>query len=67
MGVLPAHRKRGIDVLMVYNTMLAGHRRGMTWAECSWVLESNRSMNLIMRGYGANRYKTYRLFEMPLS
>lgn len=67
MGVLPAHRKKGVDAVMVYRTIEAGFRKGMTRGECSWVLEDNRAMNLIMRSYGADLYKTYRIYELPLS
>ncbi len=67
MGVLPEYRQLGVDVAMVYRTMQAGFARGITSGECSWVLADNVPMNRIMEGYGAERYKTYRIYEMPVA
>jgi GNAT superfamily N-acetyltransferase len=66
MGVLPEYRRLGIDVAMVFRTMEAGFARGITSGECSWVLADNIPMNRIMESYGADRYKTYRIYEMPV-
>ena len=35
--------------------------------EMSWILEDNMPMRRILEGLGANAYRTYRLFERPLS
>lgn len=67
MGVLPEYRKLGIDVGMVYRTMQAGFAKGITSGECSWILADNRPMNRILEGYGAQRYKTYRVYEKKLA
>ncbi len=67
MGVLPEYRKLGIDVGMVYKTMQAAFARGITHGECSWILADNRPMNRILEGYGADCYKTYRIFEKKLA
>ena len=63
MGVLPEYRKLGVDMAMVYRTMQAGFARGITTGECSWILADNMPMNRILEGYGAERYKTYRIYE----
>jgi hypothetical protein len=63
MGVLPEFRKLGVDMGMVYRTMQAGFADGITSAECSWILADNAPMNRILEGYGADRYKTYRIYE----
>jgi len=67
LGVLPEYRRRGVDAVMVYKTFQAGFARGMYTAECSWVLEDNKAMNLILRGMGAKNYKTYRIYDLYLS
>ena len=67
MGVLPEYRKLGIDVGMVYRTMQAAFARGITHGECSWILADNRAMNRILEGYGADCYKTYRVYEKKLA
>ncbi len=66
MGVLPPFRRKGVDVIMVYKTMQAGFAKGLTRGECSWILEDNRAMNMILQGYGAKLYKTYRIFDLDL-
>jgi GNAT superfamily N-acetyltransferase len=63
MGVLPEYRRLGIDMAMVYRTMQASFPKGITKGECSWILADNVPMNRILEGYGADRYKTYRIYE----
>ena len=63
MGVLPEYRTLGIDMALVYRTMTAAFTNGITRGECSWVLADNEPMNRIMKGYGADAYKTYRIYE----
>lgn len=66
MGVLPEHRRLGVDMAMVYRTMQAAFRNGITAGECSWILEDNVPMNRILESYGADDYKTFRIYEMPV-
>ncbi len=63
MGVIPEHRRLGIDMVMVYQTMQAAFGKGITAGECSWILADNAPMNRILEGYGADKYKTYRVYE----
>ena len=63
MGVLPEYRKLGVDLVMVFKTMQAAFDKGITAGECSWILADNRAMNKILEGYGADKYKTYRVYE----
>lgn len=63
MGVLPEYRRLGVDMAMVYKTMQSGFAKGITAGECSWILADNAPMNRILEGYGADRYKTYRIYE----
>ncbi|MCP4572965.1 MAG: GNAT family N-acetyltransferase [bacterium] len=63
LGVLPEYRKLGVDMVMIFKTMQAGFARGITSGECSWILEDNVPMNKVLEGYGAKRYKTYRVYE----
>jgi len=67
MGVLPDYRRLGVDMAMVYRTMQTGFSKGIETGECSWVLADNRPMNMILEGYGADRYKTYRVYELPVT
>ncbi len=63
MGVLPEHRTMGVDMAMVYKTMQTAFAKGVTAGECSWILADNAPMNRILEGYGADKYKTYRVYE----
>jgi GNAT superfamily N-acetyltransferase len=67
MGVLPAYRKLGVDIALVHRTMVTGFSSGITTGECSWILADNAPMNRILEGYGADRYKTYRIYEKPVA
>ena len=66
MGVLPEYRRMGIDVGLVYRTMQASFSKGVTKGECSWILADNAPMNRILESYGADCYKTYRIYEKPV-
>ncbi len=66
MGVLPAHRYRGVDAAMYARTMVEARRKGYRWGEMSWVLESNPVMCRIVERLGAERYKTYRIYDLEL-
>jgi GNAT superfamily N-acetyltransferase len=66
MGVLPGHRFRGVDAAMYARTMAAAIPKGYRWGEMSWVLESNPAMMRVAERLGAERYKTYRLYDLEL-
>jgi GNAT superfamily N-acetyltransferase len=66
MGVVPEHRKRGIDSLLIYRTFVDGLEKGYRWAEFSWVLEDNEIFKRAMDRLGAEQYKTYRIYEKNL-
>jgi GNAT superfamily N-acetyltransferase len=70
MGVRRRHQgtKLGatLMVLMFEALNRAGWRRGIREAELSWVLEDNRPMRHVAESFGAQPYKTYRIYEKPL-
>ena len=41
-------------------------RKGYRWGELSWILESNRPMLAVLERFGAERYKTYRIYDLEL-
>jgi hypothetical protein len=70
-GVRKAHRNSLVSPAllsaMLARTISTGRASGIDWLELSWVLEDNvRSMALCQRA-GGRVYKTYRLFDKPLS
>jgi GNAT superfamily N-acetyltransferase len=66
MGVVPGYRRQAVDAAMYGRTMAAARRRGIRWAELSWILEDNIAMIRALERIGAVPYKTYRIYEMPL-
>jgi len=66
MGVVPAFLKRGIDSLFYYETMQAAKRKGVTWGEFSWILETNDMMNRAAANMGGKVYKSYRIYDYIL-
>ena len=67
MGVLKEHRKKGIDIVMYYETFRNGLARGINTGEMSWILENNYPMRRALERLGvANIYKTYCLYEKEI-
>ncbi len=65
-GVIEEYRGRGIDAILFMETFLAGLRQGYTTSEISWVLESNVPMRQTAENFGAELYRTYRVYEKSL-
>jgi GNAT superfamily N-acetyltransferase len=66
LGVVKEHRGRGIDALLYYETGKAAYAKGYRHIEMSWILENNDMMNRAIQMFGAEIYKTYRMYEMAL-
>jgi GNAT superfamily N-acetyltransferase len=66
LGILPEFRRRGIDSMLYVNIYRRGVENGYTWAELSWILETNDLMRRGVEELGAQIYKRYRIVEMPL-
>lgn len=66
MGVLPEHRNKGIDALLIDKVIRHGQQTGQQYCELSWVLEDNEAMNSLAEKAGGSRYRTYRLYESPI-
>jgi GNAT superfamily N-acetyltransferase len=71
LGVLPQYRRQGIEALLLSELFRRAVGKGFREVEFSWVLESNTAMNQLIaywgRAYGVRRYRTYRLYEMPIA
>ncbi|MDP8205339.1 MAG: hypothetical protein P9L92_01645 [Candidatus Electryonea clarkiae] len=63
MGVLEEYRGRGIDAVFYHDLFIEGVKKGYTWSEMSWILETNTMMNRAAEMMGGKRYKTYRIYE----
>lgn len=66
MGVVKEHRGKGIDLLLIQETVRRGLSTGYRSAELSWILEGNEAMNRVLRKLGAAVAKTYQLYDRPL-
>lgn len=66
LGVREEFRARGVDALLYYETAKAALERGYQWAEASWILETNDSMNRSIEMLGGEVYKKYRIYEKRL-
>ena len=65
-GVRPQFRKLGVDAVLYAEVLEHAIRRGHKTCEPSMLLEEN---DLILRAsafMGGERYKTWRIYEMPL-
>ena len=66
MGVLKEYRRRGIDALLYVEALAKAKERGYKWLDGSLTSELNPAINLIARGRGAEMYKHYRIYRMPV-
>jgi GNAT superfamily N-acetyltransferase len=66
LGVLKEYRRRGIDALLYVEALRKAKERGYAWLDGSLTSEKNPAINLIARGRGAELYKHYRIYHMPV-
>jgi ribosomal protein S18 acetylase RimI-like enzyme len=66
LGIKPEYRKRGVDVMLYYHTMLEGKRLGYATGELSWVLETNTPIIRAASYVKGELYKRYRVFKKRL-
>lgn len=66
MGIEHEYQKRGIDNIFYLDTFNKGYDKGYEWAEISWVLEDNNLMIRAAELLGAKKYRTYRVYDLPL-
>jgi GNAT superfamily N-acetyltransferase len=63
LGIKDGYRKRGIDAVLYYETLMAAKRLGFTGGEISWTLEDNELINKAIAMMGGEHYKTYRIYQ----
>lgn len=67
LGVLPEHRKRGLDLLLVKEIVEKGVKRGWNKAELSWLLEDNQGIISLVEEAGCYKTKTYRIYQEDIN
>ncbi len=63
LGVVKEYRKLGIDVIMYRDLFRYGMEKGYYAGEFSWILEDNMAIRRPLEGFGAEVYKTYRVYQ----
>jgi GNAT superfamily N-acetyltransferase len=66
LGVKEGWRRRGIDAVMVVETIRRAHELGYKGGEISWTLEDNDLVNRAIESCGCTRSRVYRVFETPV-
>jgi GNAT superfamily N-acetyltransferase len=66
LGVRPGFQGRGIAEALVLSTVDAAIAAGYTGAEMGWTLDDNTRVNRVIQRSGADRYKTYRIYEVAI-
>jgi len=65
-GIIPQFQKRGLDSMLYIYSYKKGIEKGYTWAELSWILETNELMCRAAEEMNAKLFKKYRIVEMPI-
>lgn len=66
MGIVPEYQRKGIEAVFINNTIKIGTSKGYKDAEISWVLEDNVPMVQTAVNLGAEKYKTYRVYDKQI-
>jgi GNAT superfamily N-acetyltransferase len=66
LGVKRAYRLRGVQSIMMADSLRFLLKTGYTGAEVSWLLEDNELVIGAVRLWGGELYKTYRIYERGL-
>jgi hypothetical protein len=66
LGVRPAYRRRGIELLLCLELREAVRRLGYRGGELSMVWADNAAVHPTIAAMGARRTKTYRIYEGPI-
>ena len=64
LGIIPKYQKKGLDAVLYWEILERSHKLGIDRGEASWVLEDNDMMNRGLELMNADKYKTYRIWEI---
>lgn len=65
-GVLPEHRNKGLDAVLVTDTVKFGRKYGYEWSVCSLIVENNQKIIDPVVKWGGKLYRTFRIFKKTL-
>jgi GNAT superfamily N-acetyltransferase len=66
LGLAPDYQNLGLAAILYQEFFRRATALGYTGAEFSWILEDNHMANRACAAMGGRRYKTYRIYEMPV-
>jgi len=66
LGMVPEHRNKGIDLVLIYHLMVQLRETYVKAADCGWILETNQDMAGTLISFGMNEYRVYRVYEKAL-
>ncbi|MBI1292533.1 N-acetyltransferase [bacterium] len=66
LGVVDKFRSRGLESLLVSETVVACRKLGYCATDMGWILEDNDMMNRILANLGSKVYKRHRFYEKGL-
>ena len=66
LGIQKEYRLRGIQSIMMADSLRFLLKKGYTGAEVSWLLEDNELVIGAVRLWGGKLYKTYRIYEKAI-
>lgn len=66
LGVLPEHRNRGFDLVLIDEVVRRGAANGIVEGELGWTLEDNHAINNAIVATGGTHYKTLRMVQKEL-
>jgi GNAT superfamily N-acetyltransferase len=66
LGVKQGWRRRGIDAVLIVDTIRRTDELGYSGGEVGWTLEDNDLINRAIEGVGCKRSHTYRIYESPV-
>ena len=67
LGVVPKYRRHGVAEMLVLKIIEEAMIKRGYIGECSLILENNRLMNRFLEAIGAEKYKTYRIYQRGLA
>lgn len=67
LGVVPEHRRMGIEVHLLHGVIRQGLDAGFDTCEASWILEDNRDMLGPLETIGCRPYRRYRVYTKKLT
>lgn len=67
LGVVEKYRRMGIDACLYAKSVETARKKNYTFADASWILETNIPMNRALQALNGKVYKTFRMYYKSIS